>query len=128
MNRTIRKKTDITEKVLRQPNMSEARRREWAIGQLRQKAEELGKLPRKADFVDVDCIRIKAALGPWPRALEAAGLKTPKTDAVQKKKVDLNTVISGIMPFCLCDIGYRLYHPQNDCNNMLKEHVYQSTS
>ena len=46
-----------------------------------EKAEELGKLPRKADFVDVDCIRIKAALGPWPRALEAAGLKTPKTEA-----------------------------------------------
>jgi len=82
MNRTIRKKTDITEEVLRQPNMSEAQRREWAIAQLRQKAEELGKLPRKADFVDVDRIRIKAALGPWPRALEAAGLKIPKAERV----------------------------------------------
>ena len=98
MNRTIRKKTDITEEVLRQPNMSEAERREWAIGQLRQKAEELGKLPRKADFVDVDCIRIKAVLGPWPRALEAAGLKIPKTEAMQKKKADLDSVISTINP------------------------------
>ena len=98
MNRTIRKKSDITEEVLRQPNMSEAQRREWAIGQLRQKAEELGKLPRKADFVDVDCIRIKATLGPWPRALEAAGLKTPKNVTLQKTKLDLNTVISTIIP------------------------------
>ena len=98
MNRTIRNKSDITEEILRQPNMSEAERREWAIGQLRQKAEELGKLPRKADFVDVDCIRIKAALGPWPRALEAAGLKIPKAERVQNKKMELNTVISTITP------------------------------
>ena len=98
MNRTIRNKSDITDEVLRQPNMSEAQRREWAIGQLWQKAEELGKLPRKADFVDVDCIRIKAALGPWPRALEAAGLKIPKAERVQNKKMELNTVISTITP------------------------------
>ena len=86
MNRTIRKKSDITEEVLHPSHMTEAQRREWAIAQLRQKAEELGKLPRKADFVDVDCIRIKAALGPWPRALEAAGLKTPKTEAEKKRR------------------------------------------
>lgn len=86
MNRTIRNKSDITEEVLRPSHMTEAQRREWAIAQLRQKAEELGKLPRKADFVDVDCIRIKAALGPWPRALEAAGLKTPKTEAEKKRR------------------------------------------
>ena len=98
MNRTIRKKSDITEEVLHPSHMTEAQRREWAIAQLRQKAEELCKLPRKADFVDVDCIRIKAALGPWPRALEAAGLKIPKTEAMQKKKIDLDTVISTINP------------------------------
>ena len=98
MNRTIRKKSDITEEVLHQPHMTDAEHRDWAIGKLRQKAEELGKLPRKADFVDVDCIRIKAALGPWPRALEAAGLKIPKTEAVENKKADLNTVISTITP------------------------------
>lgn len=86
MNRTIRKKSDITDEVLCLSQTTEAQRREWAIGQLRQKAEELGKLPRKADFVDVDCIRIKAALGPWPRALEAAGLKTPKTEAEKKRR------------------------------------------
>lgn len=78
MKKTIRKKSDITEEVLRPSHMTEEQRREWAVQQLLRKAEELGHLPRKADFEDVDRIRIKAALGPWPRALEAAGLKEPK--------------------------------------------------
>ena len=84
MNRTIRKKSDITEEILSPSNMTKTQLQDWAIAQLRQKAVELGKLPRKADFVDVDCIRIKAALGPWPRALEAAGLKTPKTKVMEE--------------------------------------------
>ena len=84
MNRTIRKKSDITEEILSPSNMTKTQLREWAIGQLQQKAAELGKLPRKADFVDVDCIRIKAALGPWPRALEAAGLKKPKIKVMEE--------------------------------------------
>lgn len=50
----------------------------WAIQQLRQKAAELGTLPKKADFDEATRARIKAFLGPWPRALEAAGLKSPK--------------------------------------------------
>ena len=84
MNRTIRKKSDITEEILSPSNMTKTQLQEWAIAQLRQKAVELGKLPRKADFVDVDCIRIKAALGPWPRALEAAGLKKPKIKVMEE--------------------------------------------
>ncbi|MBQ8813019.1 MAG: hypothetical protein IJZ85_00780 [Lachnospiraceae bacterium] len=51
----------------------------WAIRQLKQKAQELGRLPIKADFDEGDRARIKAFLGPWPRALEAAGLKEPKS-------------------------------------------------
>lgn len=74
----IKKKTDITEEVLKPPRMTEDQRRVWAIEQLQRKAEELGFLPRKADFEDMERIRIKAALGPWPRALEAAGLKERK--------------------------------------------------
>lgn len=50
----------------------------WAIRMLRKRAEELGALPRKADFDDATRARIKTFLGPWPRALEAAGLKDPK--------------------------------------------------
>ena len=45
---------------------------------LRQKHKELGKLPRKDDFDEPTRSRIKAFLGPWPRALEAAGLKEPR--------------------------------------------------
>jgi len=50
----------------------------WAEELLRQKYRELGRLPQKKDFDDVACSQIKAYLGPWPRALESAGLKEPK--------------------------------------------------
>ena len=50
----------------------------WAKETLREKSEELGRLPKKADFDEVTRSRIKSFLGPWPRALEAAGLKNPK--------------------------------------------------
>ncbi|MBR2637209.1 MAG: hypothetical protein IKD34_09260 [Oscillospiraceae bacterium] len=50
----------------------------WAIRQLQRKAQELGRPPIKADFDEGDRARIKAFLGPWPRALEAAGLKEPR--------------------------------------------------
>ena len=58
--------------------MNELQWRIWAIEQLQKKADELGRIPTKADFESVEIIRIKTALGPWPRALEAAGLKEPK--------------------------------------------------
>ncbi len=51
--------------------------RDWAISTLQQKQQELARLPKKDDFDEVTRSRIKAFLGPWPRALEAAGLKTP---------------------------------------------------
>jgi len=54
------------------------KKKEWAIEALRQKYEELGRLPKKSDFDVVTMSRIKAFLGPWPRALEAAGLKESK--------------------------------------------------
>ena len=50
----------------------------WAEDLLQKKYQELGRLPTKKDFDDVACSRIKAYLGPWPRALESAGLKQPK--------------------------------------------------
>ena len=52
----------------------------WAICTLRKRAEELGSPPRKADFDDATRARIKTFLGPWPRALEMAGLKEPKKE------------------------------------------------
>ena len=58
--------------------MINIKKKEWAIATLRQKNEELGRLPKKSDFDVVTMSRIKAFLGPWPRALEAAGLKEAK--------------------------------------------------
>ena len=54
------------------------KKKEWAIETLRQKSEEIGRLPKKTDFDVATMSRIKAFLGPWPRALEAAELKEKK--------------------------------------------------
>ena len=53
-------------------------KKQWAAALLREKAAELGRPPHKDDFDDVTRARIKAVPGPWPRALEAAGLKARK--------------------------------------------------
>ncbi len=58
----------------------------WAEELLRQKAAELGRLPKKDDFDEPTRSRIKAFLGPWPRALEAAGLKETKPVPEKTKK------------------------------------------
>ena len=71
-------KPSMTTNTMKQVKMTEDQRKIWSIQQLRKKADEVGRLPTKADFEPIDKIRIKAALGPWPRALEAAGLKEPK--------------------------------------------------
>ena len=47
---------------------------------------ELGRLPKKDDFDEINRSRIKAFLGPWPRALEAAGLKEAKVVQEKSKK------------------------------------------
>lgn len=53
-------------------------RQEQCIALLRQKAQALGRLPQKSDFSPEVIGQIKNILGPWPRALEAAGLKAQK--------------------------------------------------
>lgn len=60
-------------------------KKSWAVELLIEKNRELGRLPHKDDFDEVTRSRIKAFLGPWPRALEVAGLKQAK-EAVPKKK------------------------------------------
>ena len=40
----------------------------------------LTRFPQRSDFSDYEVMSIKAFLGPWPRALEAAGLKEPRGD------------------------------------------------
>ena len=52
---------------------------------LRDKAALLGRLPKKTDLSPEEVARIKSALGPWPRALEAAGLKEKKAQSTLDK-------------------------------------------
>lgn len=66
--------------------MSSEEKKLWATELLIQKNNELGRLPTKDDFDEVTRSRIKAYLGPWPRALETAGLKAPKQPAPKKKR------------------------------------------
>lgn len=58
--------------------------REDCIALLTDKYEELHKkgltrYPQRSDFEQSEVVAIKAFLGPWPRALEAAGVKPYKT-------------------------------------------------
>ena len=48
------------------------------ISKLRDIADKEGRLPKKSDFSEYDVMRIKGLFGPWPWALEEAGLKEPK--------------------------------------------------
>lgn len=58
----------------------------WAVGQLVEKQAKTGRLPLKSDFDVVTLSRIKAFLGPWPRALEKAGLKEAKPKLSKNKQ------------------------------------------
>lgn len=60
-------------------------KREQAVRLLREKAEELGRPPKKEDFESETMCFIKQKLGPWPRALEAAGLKEPPEESAAEK-------------------------------------------
>jgi len=43
-------------------------------------ANGITRYPRRSDFTEPETAAIKAFLGPWPRALEKAGLKPPRAD------------------------------------------------
>lgn len=66
--------------------MTDTEKKNYAADLLRKKAEELGRLPKKEDFEPEAVSRIKAYLGPWPRALEYVGLKEPKLIAENPPK------------------------------------------
>lgn len=62
-------------------------KREECMLLLRQKKEETGRYPKKSDFSEEQVAMIKSYFGPWPRALEAAGLKEPRDeDKIEKKR------------------------------------------
>ena len=50
---------------------------------LRERGET--RYPCRSDFSEEEVVAIKAFLGPWPRALEAAGLKTPRVEDRQEQ-------------------------------------------
>lgn len=56
--------------------MSDDKKRELAVSLLQRKYAELGRLPKRSDFPPETVCFIKQKLGPFPRALEQAGLKT----------------------------------------------------
>ena len=63
---------------------------EDCIALLRNKYEEIksqarSDYPKRADFSENEVVAIKQHLGPWPRALEKAGVK-PVNDALMEKK------------------------------------------
>ena len=45
---------------------------------VRNKANELGRPPKKTETIGFVCLKMR--FGPWPRVLEKAGLKKPKTN------------------------------------------------
>lgn len=58
-----------------------------AVDMLISKSKELGRLPKRSDFESSDVCFIKQKLGPWPRALERAGLKEAlKPSAAEKSR------------------------------------------
>lgn len=62
-------------------------KREYSIGLLVKKHDELGRLPKRSDFPPETVCLIKQKLGPWPRALEAAGLKeASRTSSAEKSR------------------------------------------
>lgn len=60
--------------------------REECISLLQKKFEEINRLPKKSDFPEEIVAMIKAYYGPWPRALEKAGIKECRSDEVLKIK------------------------------------------
>ncbi len=62
--------------------MSDKLTKQDCIELLSRKHAELGgaRYPQRSDFAEHEVVAIKAHLGPWPRALEAAGVKPARVD------------------------------------------------
>lgn len=57
-----------------------------AIKILTEKYNELGRLPKKTEFVGTELTFIKSVLGPLPRAFEVAGLKEVSPSYLERMK------------------------------------------
>lgn len=58
------------------------------LERLRAVAAKENRLPKKSDFSVEDVNRIKGFFGPWPWALEAAGLKDSKQEQRRQKNYE----------------------------------------
>ena len=62
--------------------------REYYIAALQQVFKKENRLPKKSDFSVEDVNRIKGYFGPWPWALEEAGLKESKKEERKLKNAE----------------------------------------
>lgn len=73
--------------------------REYCIELLQRQYKDTGMYPKKADFSVAEMSAIKSFLGPWPRALEAAGIKEPKentkADRRKQKRIETKRAINA---------------------------------
>lgn len=68
--------------------MERQNKTEYAVKLLTEKYALLLRLPARSDFTSEEVCFIKQKLGPWPRALESAGLKEPpKISAKEKSRI-----------------------------------------
>lgn len=67
--------------------MAQDEKLQKAIRLLTEASAELGRTPKRSDFDSETACFIKQKLGPWPRALEAAGLKEPPAVSAKEKTV-----------------------------------------
>ena len=61
--------------------MEEKLTKEDCIILIKNKFNENNELPKKSDFTDWQVMMIKSHLGPWPRALEKAGVTVTQTNS-----------------------------------------------
>ena len=66
---------------------------EDCIRLLREKAASLERegdtrYPRRSDFEESEVAAIKSLFGPWPRALEAAGVKPARDDGIEARRLE----------------------------------------
>lgn len=61
--------------------------KEYYISKLIEVYQKEKRFPKKSDFSQEDVNKIKSFFGPWPWALEAAGLKESKQEERKAKNI-----------------------------------------
>ena len=73
--------------------------REDCVRLLQNKAKEQQRYPKKSDFIREEVCAIKSYFGPWPRALEHAGVKEPaivnREEQKRQKRIERKRAINA---------------------------------